>query len=80
MNSAHLEHWSELDAWMYEENAKSGKVPRGTRHPVDPGELRRMAKRFRSRSPQEYGDLSKKYAHAARYPWLSVAPDPPEPE
>lgn len=24
--------------------------------------------------------LAKKYEHAARYPWLPVAPDPPEPE
>jgi hypothetical protein len=24
--------------------------------------------------------LAEKYEHAARYPWLPVAPDPPEPE
>jgi hypothetical protein len=23
--------------------------------------------------------MARKYAHAARYPWLPVAPDPPEP-
>jgi hypothetical protein len=29
----------------------------------------------------KYHDLlSKKYARAARYPWLAVAPDPPEPD
>jgi hypothetical protein len=27
-----------------------------------------------------YGRQRAKYAHAARYPWLSVAPDPPEPD
>ena len=26
------------------------------------------------------GALARKYERAARYPWLSVAPDPPEPE
>jgi hypothetical protein len=26
-----------------------------------------------------YGALKRKYQRAARYPWLSVAPDPPEP-
>lgn len=25
-------------------------------------------------------DLARKYEHAARYPWLPVAPDPPLPE
>jgi hypothetical protein len=25
-------------------------------------------------------DLIPKYRHAARYPWLSVVPDPPEPK
>jgi hypothetical protein len=24
--------------------------------------------------------MSRKYEHAARYPWLPVAPDPPEPK
>ena len=27
-----------------------------------------------------YAALKRKYARAARYPWLPVAPDPPEPE
>ena len=25
-------------------------------------------------------NLQRKYAHAARYPWLPVAPDPPKPD
>jgi ribosomal protein L17 len=29
---------------------------------------------------QFYRDLAAKYERAARYPWLPVAPDPPEPE
>ena len=27
-----------------------------------------------------YESLTRKYQHAARYPWLSVEPDPPEPD
>jgi hypothetical protein len=27
-----------------------------------------------------HADLIRKYARAARYPWLTVEPDPPEPE
>lgn len=27
-----------------------------------------------------YRSLKEKYERAARYPWISVAPDPPEPE
>jgi hypothetical protein len=27
-----------------------------------------------------YRSLASKYQHAARYPWLPVEPDPPEPE
>ncbi len=27
-----------------------------------------------------YAGLKRKYERAARYPWLSVTPDPPEPE
>jgi hypothetical protein len=27
-----------------------------------------------------YSKLKEKYSHAARYPWLPVEPDPPEPE
>jgi hypothetical protein len=27
-----------------------------------------------------HADLRRKYEHAARYPWLFVEPDPPEPE
>jgi hypothetical protein len=27
-----------------------------------------------------HGELRRKYERAARYPWLPVAPDPPEPE
>jgi hypothetical protein len=26
-----------------------------------------------------HGSMARKYEHAARYPWLPVAPDPPEP-
>jgi hypothetical protein len=29
---------------------------------------------------QRWLRLARKYDHAARYPWLPVAPDPPEPE
>ncbi len=28
---------------------------------------------------QWHRSMARKYEHAARYPWLSVAPDPPEP-
>jgi hypothetical protein len=27
-----------------------------------------------------FADLRRKYEHAARYPWLPVEADPPEPE
>ena len=27
-----------------------------------------------------HAEMVRKYRHAARYPWLPVAPDPPEPE
>ena len=27
-----------------------------------------------------HAEMARKYEHAARYPWLPVAPDPPEPE
>ena len=36
-----------------------------------------------SRSPERaayHASLRRKYEHAARYPWLPVEPDPPEPE
>jgi hypothetical protein len=29
---------------------------------------------------QHHLDLTRRYQHAARYPWLPVAPDPPEPQ
>lgn len=32
------------------------------------------------RKARYFGVLSRKYEHAARYPWLPVAADPPEPE
>jgi hypothetical protein len=32
-----------------------------------------------ARKAAHYSSLKRKYEHAARYPWLSVAPDPPEP-
>ncbi len=32
------------------------------------------------RHRRHYASLKKKYRRAARYPWLPVAPDPPEPE
>jgi hypothetical protein len=41
-----------------------------------------MARNIR-RSPRlaaYQADLRRKYEHAARYPWLPVEPDPPEPE
>jgi hypothetical protein len=35
---------------------------------------------FSKRLADYHSSLSKKYRRAARYPWLRVAPDPPEPE
>lgn len=35
---------------------------------------------LRSRRIAHYDSLAFKYRHAARYPWLPIAPDPPEPE
>jgi hypothetical protein len=34
----------------------------------------------RAQASAYYIDLIQKYERAARYPWLPVAPDPPEPE
>ena len=33
-----------------------------------------------SRQAKHYAALVRKFHHATRYPWLPVAPDPPEPE
>lgn len=35
---------------------------------------------YYDRKAKHYTDLRAKYARAARYPWLPVAPDPPEPK
>jgi hypothetical protein len=41
----------------------------------------RASASFRNRQLANYHvNLANKYANAARYPWLPVAPDPPEPE
>lgn len=49
----------------------------GTRYikSYDPG-----TPRFRTAKGRWHYALALKYAEAARYPWLPVAPDPPEPE
>jgi hypothetical protein len=51
----------------------------------DPVDRRRKARLegnvIRCRPLQDYyRDLANKYARAARYPWLRVEPDPPEPK
>jgi hypothetical protein len=44
-----------------------------------PGVVERQ--RFWSKlSAAWHAEMAQKYQHAARYPWLPVAPDPPEPE
>ena len=46
-----------------------------------PAELGRVRNLYRVRALVHYHSaLTQKYERAARYPWLPVAPDPPEPE
>src|SRR5205085_237360 len=40
----------------------------------------REARAYEIRLAEYFDELSKKYEYAARYPWLPVAPDPPEPQ
>jgi len=54
----------------------------GANSPIDisPGPGLR-SKRYTARAAAEHeAMLARKYFRAARYPWLPVAPDPPEPE
>jgi hypothetical protein len=49
---------------------------RGYIHAPGAGNENEKLRRFMDR----YDTLKRKYEHAARYPWLPVEPDPPEPD
>jgi hypothetical protein len=44
-----------------------------------PGNISREAAACYAAGAVYHADLGRKYEHAARYPWLSVEPDPPKP-
>jgi hypothetical protein len=41
---------------------------------------KRGSQLYMDRVAKYHYDLARKYEYAARYPWLSVEPDPPEPK
>jgi hypothetical protein len=48
---------------------------------LSPAELGRIRYRYQVRAWVHYHSaLTEKYEQASRYPWLPVAPDPPEPD
>jgi hypothetical protein len=53
--------------------------PQGATQPADAETVEKLAKWCRDVADRS-GELRRKYERAARYPWLPVAPDPPEPE
>ena len=64
-----------------EEFRELGQYHRGvswTIHPVDRN--RRRAGWNSARLLEYHARMAEKYDRAARFPWLPVAPDPPEPE
>jgi hypothetical protein len=50
--------------------------PRGSPRPADAETVERLARWCREVSDR-YGELRRKHERSARYPWLSVEPDPP---
>jgi hypothetical protein len=68
-----VEHWRAVDEW---ENREKKNVIDVTREV-----LAEQAKVLASMTlrARRYALLKKKYARAARYPWLAVEPDAPEP-
>lgn len=60
--------------------ARRGDSPEEAGLPSREGLRGHAAYRERAtRIAESYARLRRKYEHAARYPWLPVAPDPPEP-
>jgi hypothetical protein len=69
--------WSEVSAYP------NFRWPGDHRPPSSPEELRKAEEVAHSsweRKIDYHANLRRKYERAARYPWLPVAPDPPEPE
>ncbi len=64
---------------MEEENARTAGAALWFARASDPDRPERAAPRYKQRA-EFYSRLREKYDRAARYPWLPVAPDPPEPE
>jgi hypothetical protein len=61
-----------------ETHGDSGDVASGAK-PSEADEERENVARLRERAAY-HAVMAEKYRHAARYPWLSVDPDPPVPE
>jgi hypothetical protein len=68
-----------LQADLEEENARTADAAIWFARASDPDRPERAAPRYRRRA-EFYSLLRGKYERAARYPFLPVAPDPPEPE
>ena len=72
-------HHNEVDSSMARGTALKSRLGSTSEMSAETGQLYRDYERMRDRA-DHHAAMAHKYEHAARYPWLPVEPDPPEPD
>jgi uncharacterized membrane protein len=72
-------HQNEVAASMTRVTALKARLGNKSEMSSEVGQLYRDYERMRDRT-DHHAAMAHKYEHAARYPWLPVEPDPPEPD